>query len=627
MKLCVVPSAASSKAKVKSKEFLLEANACVRTANIGHVLEQSRERHRTLLQKLFYSRLREHVHLTSARPDPDGESDAGSDAEDTLPPQTEQEAVAAPTSSVPFSGRLSASDAAVLAAHGDWCQLNNTLQDLDYFCILMEMHGHHEVDPLCIQEKLEKLLYCLPDTNELDARDQSRLVAALQAVFSSSFPQVTSPMDMYSGSNKSDRALLSAHLRSLDAIFKFDLWQTVCYTPAASERKPSIASKGDYSKGLYLIAWLQSYIKDHAHVTYLQIKPLLIEKFGEDVFESCKEQVTTVLLKNSMPPEGASNANGPPSGSPQGDGAGTGAGAASAAVSVGENSLPRACCCGGDAVSCTCGAEDGSELQAAVGSLSLSLADRLTELLKACDYKDLTCSAVRQQLEREFGERAVAASKRSISVAVIHELNARWEHREAMPRLVTRRELKQELRRTMTTRCATRYHLVRELAKPALDASGSEYEGFEIVWAVRFVRTLQADMEACKALCTAYEEIMPGFQLSSVVFRAYDKLVAGELRRILAKHEPHAHQDSLPTVFFELYFAIHAYWQSASAELPGETLADVELRDYYRWFEPFVRHWMELSKVNGCRWIRNSLNLDRSGRGLNSNGDVTLFFR
>lgn len=575
-----------NKSQKKLPDFDLLTNACVSPSDLGNVLEDARQRHRTLIQTLVFRRLHEHVEATTLEDKSDDdildEQEQEGAAEDPAAAAAEggddaQEAVTIHPRKhcIPFSGRLSSSDEAIISAHGAWCQLGNLHQQLDFFCILMEVHGHREVECAAILDCVERLLPCV-NAGRLDQRDHCRLVAALQAVFCSSFPQVTSPMDHHGAT---DLSLLKTHLQCLDAVFKFDTWQTsVCSVPSASERKLSIASKGSYDKSIYLLAWLQSHIKDHNHVTYLQVKPILVEKFGEDVFETCKSQVRDLLLKHAMPERSHATGLG---------GGGT------------RSPVPNEACahCAGEASQpCICDS---------LAPLQMSLVDRLSELLKESDYKDLTYSAIRQQLKREFGERAVDASKKSISVAVIHELNARRELRDnSTPLLMARRELKQELRRAMTARCAARFELVSELAMP------NEFEGFEIVWAVRFVRALQADMKTCKALCPVYEEIMPGFQLPSLVFRAYDKLVAEQVKKLLARKEPRNPHEDLPPVFFELYFAMHSYWNEAVAGLPEESLQDMELRHYYRWFEPFVRHWMELSKVNGSKWIRNSLQLD-----------------
>jgi hypothetical protein len=577
-----------NKGQKKLPDFDLLSNACVSPADLGNVLEDARQRHRTLIQTLVFRRLHEHVEATTLENNIDdddldeqegtktgGAENAAATAAEGGDDALEAGSVNQRKHHVPFSGRLSSSDEAIISAHGAWCQLGNLHQQLDFFCILMEVHGHREVECTAILDCVQRLLPCV-NGGRLDQRDHCRLVAALQAVFCSSFPQVTSPMDHH---GVTDLGLLKAHLLCLDAVFKFDTWQTsVCSVPSASERKLSIASKGSYDKSIYLLAWLQSHVKDHNHVTYLQVKPILVEKFGEDVFESCKSQVRDLLLKHAMPERSHAVGSG---------GGGT------------RSAVPNEACahCAGDASQpCICDS---------LAPLQMSLVDRLSELLKESDYKDLTYSAIRQQLKREFGERAVDASKKSISVAVIHELNARREMRgSSTPLLMARRELKQELRRAMTARCTARFELVSELAMP------DEFEGFEIVWAVRFVRALQADMKTCKALCPVYEEIMPGFQLPSLVFRAYDKLVAEQVKKLLARKEPRDPQEDLPPVFFELYFAMYSYWGEAVAGLPEETLQDMELRHYYRWFEPFVRHFMELSKVNGSKWIRNSLQLD-----------------
>lgn len=120
---------------------------------------------------------------------------------------------------------------------------------------------------------------------------------------------------------------------------------------------------------------------------------------------------------------------------------------------------------------------------------------RLAEILKECDYKDLTCGNIRAKLEREFGPKAVASVKKCISVAVVHELNARREASDMTSALLPKRELKQELRRAMNAACKQRYNLTRELSVP-----DENFEGSEIVWAVRLIKTLKADVETCRTL-------------------------------------------------------------------------------------------------------------------------------
>lgn len=92
----------------------------------------------------------------------------------------------------------------------------------------------------------------------LDENDRSRLVAALQAAFSSSFPLVTSPMNMtltdkrgliclldsYApfrlmvccSSSPSDMDILRTHLHILGEVFKFEIWQSSVFSSSAGDR-------------------------------------------------------------------------------------------------------------------------------------------------------------------------------------------------------------------------------------------------------------------------------------------------------------------------------------------------------------------------------------------------------
>jgi hypothetical protein len=92
-------------------------------------------------------------------------------------------------------------------------------------------------------------------------------------------------------------------------------------------------------------------------------------------------------------------------------------------------------------------------------------------------------------------------------------------------------------------------------------------------------------------------------------------------------------------VLFELYFALRELVPAILAIVPKEKLEDLRLPNYYkcggrgkqpmavgaclsptrcaagfffghRWFEKFVAYWLRLAKINGEKWIKNSLLLD-----------------
>lgn len=69
----------------------------------------------------------------------------------------------------------------------------------------------------------------------------------------------------------------------------------------------------------------------------------------------------------------------------------------------------------------------GTLSSSVVGELSASLTARMHEILQECDCKDLNYNYIRGKLEREFGPKAVASSRRCINVAVCNELSARHE--------------------------------------------------------------------------------------------------------------------------------------------------------------------------------------------------------
>lgn len=61
---------------------------------------------------------------------------------------------------------------------------------------------------------------------------------------------------------------------------------------------------------------------------------------------------------------------------------------------------------------------------------------------------------------------------------------------------------------------------------------------------------------------------------------------------------------------FELYFVLRNLWNEVSEHIPPEKLSTLKLSDYLRWFEPFVLHWIFLSKKSSAMWISNSIEID-----------------
>ncbi|EGD76376.1 hypothetical protein PTSG_01077 [Salpingoeca rosetta] len=314
----------------------VELMALTAPADLGSTLQAARQRHGHLIQKVLFHCVRQF--------------------------QREVEEHSAAADVRPWDGFMDEAVLSLLKQHSDWCALNVIESRLDHFCTLMELHAHYPVSIFYIQQKLSRITS--RPLRSLDKADMARFMASLQAVFSYSFPVVSSPFH-FNPDSQNDRARLSAHVEALNCVFDVPEWQQALAQTTTPQLQHHVSLKHSP-----FLDEVQQYLLTHDRVTYLKVKHMLITKFGEAAFLEHKGQVQSMLL--SM-------------------------------YQLSSQSKPKS-------------------------GEHTPLSERLPQLLKQCPYKELTYQKVKDKLLEEYPPAVVDSARKCISVALVHELNERREH-------------------------------------------------------------------------------------------------------------------------------------------------------------------------------------------------------
>eukprot|EP00049_Salpingoeca_infusionum_P023053 m.10159 g.10159 ORF g.10159 m.10159 type:complete len:1485 (-) comp5529_c0_seq1:194-4648(-) len=489
----------------------------------------AREKHQSIIQRLIFNEVQhfqtegEHS-FTPAKPQP--KSSEGN-----------------------WDGELDDLELEIIRCHGNWTALDPFHQRLDLFCIFMELHGHVRVAPTSLLYALETLVRSLQVAKErvLSDSDESRMLAALQALHYWMFPIVSSPLER--GSQKD----FLVCLKCLRLIYSVEAWQQAMQAEVKGQTDGSFDGlPPDIEQAV------TDYLDSHDQVTFLALRTHLAKQFDPARIDSLSPAITERIMRRSV-----------------------------------------------------------------YSLAATELSQRIQEIIVSSQCAQLKSGEVYTRLEREFGPSIVAASKRSISMAIVYELNRRREVAKHSALKSPRLTLHEDLAKAIKAYAIKRYHLLKSAARPQ---NYAEMKDVSVVQLIKTTRLLYADLAACAQLRSTFETTVPGFDVVAEIGLAYDALLDNDLNKQLELIDS-ADATSANIVVFELYLAIHSFWETFQRFCP-KSVSDMKLHQFWCRFQALVINWILQCEQQGKVMALRAIELDKfkpTGRANTSTSVQDLF--
>eukprot|EP00040_Diaphanoeca_grandis_P035873 m.226650 g.226650 ORF g.226650 m.226650 type:complete len:1689 (+) comp33499_c0_seq1:264-5330(+) len=227
---------------------------------------------------------------------------------------------------------------------------------------------------------------------------------------------------------------------------------------------------------------------------------------------------------------------------------------------------------------------------------------RMDELLAKDTKGALTYSRVKSVLEKEFGLSVVASYRKTISSKLIMEMNSRVKNPNAEG---VARSLDSELRLALEVYVRERYVRLQASCSPA----DENYSGKDFVVIKLLMDRLTLEVESSHEFAPYYN-VIPGFDFMKSYFSWMDKLIAADLKTILASWRPMASEPDFPYIFFQLLKSTRELWDALTDAIDEKGRTGYRLVDYPEWFYPFVQNWLKECKIKAMVLVHRAVDLD-----------------
>ncbi|EDQ90113.1 uncharacterized protein MONBRDRAFT_32020 [Monosiga brevicollis MX1] len=206
-----------------------------------------------------------------------------------------EDMTASEASNVPWDGHLDTPSIELLKTHADSLGVPKHLALLDYFCILMELHGQLPVE---IEAICKAFVRKAPEDIILEENDLDRLVGAAQALYCFSRDAVAWPFDR--DEEQFDAYLY--HLRALVAVFQVEPWHsTMDVSTQAIEAKVNASAST-----ATILQYVRDYVRSRPNFTYVAIRKRVAEQFGDEAMEEAADAIQELLKECLQAPDSTS---------------------------------------------------------------------------------------------------------------------------------------------------------------------------------------------------------------------------------------------------------------------------------------------------------------------------------